>query len=633
MGRFRTTYQEFIRVRTYARWNADLKRRETWSETVSRYKTYLSSHFRPRFDGIIQSACDAVESLYVMPSMRLLWTAGLAHEQDHVAGYNCAYTVIEKVKDFADILYILMNGAGVGFSVERQFINKLPEVPADLVADDLAADDPIIVQDTKYGWALAFYECLVSLYAGEIPTVDYSMVRPKGAPLKTFGGRASGPEPLKQLFTFTVSTFRAAQGRKLNSLEVFDIVCMVANCVVSGGVRRSATVCLTNLSDERMRNAKTGDWWKTHPWRALANISVAHTEKPEADRFLEEWLALVRSGSGERGIVNREGFMQQHPRLSNYCGINPCGEIALESKQFCNLTEVVVRPWDTLETLKTKVRYATFLGTLQSTFTNFRFIDDEWRRNTERDRLLGVSLTGTSDHPILSQVGITARTWLSTLRKEAYETNRHFAEELGITPAAAITCVKPSGTVSQLVNTSSGLHARYAPYYLRRVRITRTDPLFKYMVAMGMSWEPEVGQTRDDCTTAVFTFPIKSPDASVVRTERNAIQQLDYWKQYKREWCHHNPSVTITVKPDEWVEVGAWVYKNWDVIGGLSFMPDEGVTMPLAPYEECTEKEWAERVAAMPPLDFEGDALAIFEGSDHTTGSQELACQGGTCEL
>jgi len=620
-----SAYQEFIRVRTYARWLEKEERRETWHETVTRYRKFFQRLVPETHMLEFLVACAYVKYLNVMPSMRALWSAGPALEHDNIAGYNCAYTTVEKPKDFAEILYILMNGAGVGFSVERQFIANLPVVPKDLEVSPCVIE----FEDSKRGWAEG-YESLVSLlYDGSIPQLSYSKVRPKGAPLKTFGGRASGPEPLKQLCAFTIQTFENAKGRKLNSLEVFDLVCMIANCVVVGGVRRS---CRRGQSDERMRNAKTGDWWKTHPWRALANISVAYTEKPDSIRFIEEWASLMKSGCGERGIVNREGFRGMQERLSEKCGVNPCGEISLESKQFCNLTEVVVRPGDTLEDLKRKVRNATILGTMQATLTDFQFISPEWKMNCERDRLLGVSLTGTCDHPVLLSADNTTDAWLQALRDVAYAVNLEWSEVLGIEPAAAITCVKPSGTVSQLVNSSSGLHTRYAPYYLRRVRITTSDPLFRYMDAAGMPWEPETGEEKERATTAVFTFPIKSPDASLCRAEQTALEQLEYWKLYKQVWTDHNPSVTIYVKEHEWVEVGAWVYKHWDLIGGLSFLPYEHVALPLMPYEECSQAVWAEAVAAMPKLDFT-KAFAEYEQKDNTTGSREFACQGGVCEL
>jgi ribonucleoside-triphosphate reductase len=635
---FSSVYQEFIYTRTYSRWLEDQKRRETWDETVNRYRDYFLEGCRgigktAMTTALFMEACEAIRNLQVMPSMRALWTAGPALEVDNVAGYNCSYTVIDKPIRFAEILYILMNGTGVGFSTERQYINQLPDVPT---FGELGRS--IIFEDSKIGWAEGYQEVIQALYWGCDVSCDYSKIRPKGSRLKTFGGRASGPEPLKDLVEFTRKTFKAAQGRKLNSLECYDIVCKIANCVVAGGVRRSATINLSNLSDMRMRHAKEGQFWLENPQRFLSNNSVAYTEKPDMRAFMEEWLSLIESRSGERGIVNRPGLTVSSPerrKKDPEFGVNPCGEIILRPFQFCNLTEVVVRPSDDLKTLCEKVRYATILGCLQSTLTDFKFLSPEWKQNCEEERLLGVSLTGLMNHPVLQKVtptdGEWAADWLQFMKQTAIDTAKEWSEILGINMPTAITCVKPSGTVSQLVGSSSGMHAMWSPYFIRRVRVNIHDATAKLLMAKGIPCNPEVGQTWADCDTVVFDFPMKSPEGSTYRNDITAIGQLNYWKMLKQNWCEHNPSVTIYVKDNEWLEVGAWVYKNWDIVGGISFLPMDGGVYDLAPYEEITKEKYEELIKSFPTFDFTD--LAKYEKEDESQGAREFACVGGACEL
>jgi ribonucleoside-diphosphate reductase alpha chain len=620
-------YQKFIFKLNYARWTGD--RREEWPETVARYQSNMEKIIPGVLVPELREACKAILNLDVMPSMRALWAAGPALENDNIAGYNCAYTAIDNIKVFADILYILMNGAGVGFSTERQYIAELPEVPSLTLSTD-----PIVFGDSKLGWAEGYELFLRCLYSGVTPSYDLSHIRPKGAPLKTFGGRASGPEPLKKLLDFTIKTFKAAQGRKLKSIEVYDIVCMIADCVVSGGVRRSATMNLSNLSDTRMRGAKDGQFWLENPQRSLSNNSVAYTEKPDMVIFMEEWIALMKSGAGERGIFNRGAAQEAAKSVSREVrdfGCNPCGEIVLRNKQFCNLTEVVIRPADTLIELRRKVKQAVLLGAIQSTLTSFKFIDPAWQKNCEEERLLGVSLTGLMDHPVLNRIGDQSKHWLQSLKATAVEEAGKVSELLGINTPAAITCVKPSGTVSQLVNSSSGLHARFARYYIRRVRVAKTDPMAQLLVEKGVPVHPEVGQTLEGCSTLVFEFPVQAPAFSVFRGQRTALGQLEYWKLLKLWWCEHNPSCTIYVKEAEWLAVGAWVYENWNIIGGLSFLPFDGGLYQLAPYEEISRDRFYELDSAFPHVEF--DELVRFEKRDSTTGSGTYACVGDKCEL
>lgn len=632
---FPTPYQEFIYTRTYSRWMDEEQRRETFPETVARYSDFFAQRL-PRGENFryqFQDAIDRVLSLDVMPSMRALWAAGPALAQENVAGYNCSYTVIDRPKAFAEILYILMCGTGVGFSTEEKYISQLPAIPENI---RLYPEKVIVVEDSRLGWAEAFLDLINHLYAGYVPSWDLSKIRPKGSRLKTFGGRASGPEPLDNLFHETVRTFLNAAGRKLNSLECFDIVVNIADCVVVGGVRRSATINLSDLDDDLMKNAKVGAFWEHHPNRRYANNSAVYNGRPTVGKFLSEWSSLVNNGTGERGIVNRAGMQATVKQIGRReweidFGTNPCGEIILRPREFCNLTEVVVRPWDTFYSLTAKVESATILGVLQSTLDDFNFLDPEWRKNVQEERLLGVSLTGLRDHPVLQKVSPKARQWLQDMKQTAIATAKLWSNAIGINMPAAITCVKPSGTVSQLVDASSGIHPRYSRYYIRRVRVAATDPLAHLLLAEGVPANPEVGEDWDDLTTIVFDFPVKSPEGSVLRNDETAVEQLEYWKMLKDEWCEHNPSNTIYVKKGEWMDVGKWVWDNFDNVSGLTFLPYDGGVYKLAPYEEITEERYKQLVSEMPEIDF--SKLSIYEREDNTVGAKEYACIGGQCEL
>jgi len=618
-----TPYQEFIYVRSYARWIPELNRREQWVETVDRYAEFFASRVPRQLDGEFDVAMDHVFHREVMPSMRCLWSAGPALDNDNIAGYNCAYTAIDSVKAFSEILYILMNGAGVGFSTERQYINQLPVVPATLTINPTYT---YRVADSKIGWAEAYNLLLTFLYEGSIAPMDLSLIRPKGSPLLTFGGRASGPEPLLQLIKFTVKTFKGAVGRRLNSLEVYDLVCMIANCVVSGGVRRSSTINLSNLTDLRMRSAKVGQFWLEHPQRSLSNNSVAYTEKPDISIFMEEWMYLMRSGSGERGIINREAFRKSAiaaGREDRDFGTNPCGEIVLRNKQFCNLTEIVVRPGDTVSTLERKLQSAVLLGCLQATLTNFKFISPEWKHNCEEERLLGVSLTGLADNERIIRD-------LDTLKAFSHIYADTFSKAMGMQTPKAVTCVKPSGTVSQLVGSASGMHPRHSPFYIRRVRVSGSDPVARLLIDAGVPYHPEVGQ-EDNPLTWVFDFPQASPVESTYRDEVSALDQLQQWLQIKTKWTDHNPSCTIYVKEPEWLEVGAWVYGHWDLVGGLSFLPNDGGVYELAPYEEIDEMEYHRLMSKSPKINWAD--LSKYESRDQTEGAKTFACIGDRCEI
>ncbi|HET8707767.1 MAG TPA: hypothetical protein VFM46_15800, partial [Pseudomonadales bacterium] len=553
-----TPYQQFIHLTRYSRWLDSLGRRETWPETVDRYCQFFDDLFEHEFKQTLWNEIQpAILKLDVMPSMRAMMTAGEALKRENLAGYNCSYLAINNKRAFSEALYLLMCGVGVGFSCERQEINKLPTLPETLAK----SEDIIAVADSKLGWAKAFKKLLSMLWEGDIPKVDYSQIRPAGARLKTFGGRASGPEPLKRLFSFVVEIFRRAAGRKLTSIEVHDILCMIGEIVVVGGVRRSALISLSNLSDQRMRDAKAGQWWQDNPQRALANNSVAYTEKPASDIFMEEWLALVKSKSGERGIFNRVAAQKQAARWGRRdptlpYGCNPCSEIILRDKQLCNLSEVVIRASDTLEDILHKVRIATMVGTFQATLTEFNFVGEDWVKNTRQERLLGVSLTGIFDHPVLAgkEGPEILSQWLNRMREQARETNKDWAKRLGISESAAITCVKPSGTVSQLCDSASGIHPRHAQHYLRSVRLDKKDPVFKLLHAQGVYFEDDYLHPQ---TTAVFFFPQHAPAHAQTRSTVSTMQHLDLWLTYQREWCEHKPSVTISVKDEEWLEVGA----------------------------------------------------------------------------
>jgi len=627
-----TDYQSFIHLSRYARWDEEAERRESWQETVGRVCNFWSDKF-PNYEEDISKAFESVTTTEVMPSMRTLMSAGKPLDRDNVAGFNCAYTAIDHPRRFDEILYVLMCGTGMGFSVERQFINELPEITDELYDTDTT----IVVADSKIGWAKAYRELITLLYQGQVPQWDVSRVREAGARLKTFGGRASGPKPLVDLFKFTVEVFKNAKGRKLSSIECHDIVCKVAEVVVVGGVRRSALISLSNLTDERMRNAKHGAWWENNGQRALANNSVCYTEKPDMAIFMREWQALYESKSGERGIFNREAANAFIPdRRKEYgkqdFGCNPCSEILLRSQQFCNLTEVIIRSDDTLATLKAKVRTATLIGTLQATLTNFRYLSKGWAKNTAEEALLGVSFTGIMDNEVMSGKADTKKLkrWLKELKDEAIQTNVEWAERLGINPATAITCVKPSGTVSQLVDSASGIHTRYSPYYVRTVRADKKDPLATMMVDMGFPVEDDVMKVD---TGYVFSFPHKAPEGAIVRDDMDVIEQLDIWKLYQENWTEHKPSVTIFVKEHEWMTAGAWIYDNFDICSGVSFLPHSEHSYEQAPYQECTAKEYKELLAIM-PKDVDWSRLGEWEKDDSALENmKELACSAGNCEI
>ena len=634
-GKLPTKYQEFIHLSRYSRWLPKEGRRETWRETVTRYFDFFQEHLKESCNYKLDSKLreeleEAVIHLDVMPSMRCLMTAGEALRRENIAGYNCSYVSVDRPQAFDEILYVLMNGTGVGFSVERQFVSKLPDVAEEFHPSDTT----IVVQDSKMGWAKAFKELVAMLYHGQIPKWDLSKVRPAGAPLKTFGGRASGPEPLERLFEFTREVFQNAAGRKLSSIECHDIVCKTAEIVVVGGVRRSALISLSNLSDDRMRVAKSGQWWQDNGQRALANNSAAYTEKPDIGIFMDEWKALYDSKSGERGIFNRESAQKiaekSGRRDSDYeFGTNPCSEIILRSREFCNLSEVVVRPNDTEESLLKKTRLATILGTFQSTLTNFKYVSKDWKKNCEEERLLGVSLTGIMDNKWTAGKINGLDVLLQNLRQMSVDTNKEYADALKINQSTAITCVKPSGTVSQLVDSASGIHARHNPYYIRTVRGDKKDPLTKMMVDFGFPAEDDVMKPKD---TTVFSFPIKCSEDAVFRQDMTAIEQLELWKTYQEHWCEHKPSVTISVKENEWMDVGAWVYRNFDLMSGVSFLPYSEHTYKQAPYQDCDENEYKELLKKM-PTDVDWSKLSDYETSDMTVGSQELACSAGSCEI
>ena len=622
-----TDYQSFIHKSRYAKY-FDNKGRESWSETVERY---MNNVVRPKagHDSYVDQMRDAILSLDVMPSMRAMMTAGPALARDNTAGYNCSYLPVDDPKSFDEAMFILLCGTGVGFSVERQFISKLPEVP-----ELFDSETTIVVKDSKEGWAKAFRQLLALLWAGEIPQWDIGLVRPAGSRLKTFGGRASGPAPLVELFNFAIATFKNAQGRRLSSIECHDLMCFIGQIVVVGGVRRSAMISLSNLSDDRMRHAKSGQWWETAAHRALANNSVSYTEKPDMETFMREWQALVESKSGERGVFNRQASKVQAAkngrRDPHYeFGTNPCSEIILRPYQFCNLTEVVVRATDNIENLEGKVRIATILGTIQSAYTKFPYLRKVWSKNTEEERLLGVSLTGIMDNPLMTSENRGLEKTLEHLRSLAVATNAEWAKRLGIPVAAAITCVKPSGTVSQLVDSASGIHARHSPYYIRTVRGDNKDPLTQLMKDQGIPNEPCV--MKGD-TTTVFSFPQKSPAGAVTRNDMTALEQLDLWLTYQRHWCEHKPSVTISVRDSEWMHVGAFVYEHFDEMSGVSFLPHSDHTYQQAPYQDCTKEEYEVLLSSMPEK-IDWSKLSDYEQEDNTVAMQTMACTGDVCEV
>ena len=638
-----SSYQDFIHLSRYSRWLENENRRETWEETVERYFNFFEKHLKDNHNyvedkEVVEELRTAVLNLEVMPSMRALMTAGTALERENVAGYNCSFVAMNNLKSFDEILYVLMCGTGVGFSVERDFVNKLPT----LAEEFSESHTTIVVQDSKLGWAKAYRELVSLLVNGQVPKWDLSKVRPAGARLKTFGGRASGPEPLEDLFRFTVDSFSKAAGRKLNSIEVHDIVCKIAEIVVVGGVRRSALISLSSLTDERMRDAKTGQWWDANPQRALANNSVAYKERPEIGTFMDEWVSLYKSKSGERGMFNRKAAVDQVAsvqelrgddhvgRNANYeFGTNPCSEIILRDKEFCNLSEVVIRVDDDKESLMRKVRLASILGTWQSTLTNFKYLSSVWKKNCEEERLLGVSLTGIMDCPLTNGETLGLAELLTDLRVEAVDVNKQFAEKIGINQSASVTCVKPSGTVSQLVDAASGIHARHSPYYIRTVRADIKDPLCKFMVDKGFPAEPCVMKPDH---TMVFSFPIKSPENATCRSDMTALEQLEMWRTYQNYWCEHKPSVTITVKEDEWMEVGSWVWKYFDQVSGISFLPHSDHSYRQAPYQDCDEETYINLLSEM-PVGVDWSELASYEETDNTSGTQTFACSGDSCEV
>jgi ribonucleoside-triphosphate reductase len=626
-----TLYQQYIHLSRYSRWRKEEERRETFSETVDRYFSFFeeqlgSDLLTPELKEYLENK---VLSLEVMPSMRCLMTAGPALKRENIAGYNCSYLPVDHPRAFDETLYILMNGTGVGFSVEEDYTRKLPIVSENMEQ----SDSVIIVDDSKEGWARGLRELIGALYQGSIPKWDLSAVRPAGSLLKVFGGRASGPAPLEDLFNFTVNIFKNATGRRLDPIECHDLICKIGDVVVVGGVRRSALISLSDLSDVNMRMAKSGEWSKYEPQRSLANNSVCYKKTPTIGVFMEEWLALYNSKSGERGIFNRLASKQHVAnsgrRNSTYdFGTNPCSEIILRPNQFCNLTEIVCRRNDTRETLMDKVKAATILGTIQSTLTNFKYLRKIWKNNTEEERLLGVSLTGIMDCAVLSQNNANLKELLNDLRDHAIEINREYAAKLGINESTAITCVKPSGTVSQLVDSASGIHARHNPYYVRNVRSDIKDPITTFMVESGIPNEVDKGNSQN----IVFSFPVKTTEDAICRNDMGAIEQLEFWKIYAISWCEHKPSVTISVKEEEWLDVGAWCWRNFDILSGISFLPYDDHIYQQAPYIDINKEDYEELLMKM-PSHIDWTKLALIEKEDNTKGSQELACSSGFCEI
>ena len=626
-------YQQFIAKSRYSRFLQEDKRRENWEETVDRYMDFMAKHLESKHSYRIPSETyedlsQAIKNLEVVPSMRSIMTAGKALERDNTAGYNCSYLPVDDPKAFDEAMYILLCGTGVGFSVEHKYIDQLPDVPEKM----FDSDTTVVVSDSKEGWAKSLRQVIALLYSGEIPKWDLSKIRPAGARLKTFGGRASGPKPLQELFEFVVRKFKGAAGRKLTTLECHDIMCKVAEVVVVGGVRRSAMISLSDLDDDKMRHAKTGAWWTDNPQRALANNSAVYSCKPDVGQFMNEWTSLYQSHSGERGIFNREAAIEQSKKngrrdYEQEFGTNPCSEIILRPYQFCNLSEVVVRESDSIYDLERKVELATILGTYQSTLTHFPYLRKIWQRNTEEERLLGVSLTGILDNKILGENNEQTKTLLGRLRQHAVETNLQYASDLNVNPSTSITCVKPSGTVSQLVDSASGIHPRHSRYYIRRIRGDKKDPITTFMTEKGVPSEDCVMRPE---STIVFSFPKKAPESALLRDDLTAIEHLELWMTYQKHWCEHKPSVTISVKEDEWVEVGAWVWKNFDDISGVSFLPHDGGTYKQAPYEECTEEQYNDLLDKMPSNIYWDE---LVEDDDNVEGVQQLACTAGVCEI
>lgn len=626
--------QQYIHTSRYARWLPEEGRREIWEETVDRYITFFDEYVESNTIGSISSVKDelkrAIFNMEVMPSMRSMMTAGPALERENVAGYNCSFVAVDSPRAFDEALYILMNGTGVGFSVETLHVEKLP-----LVAEEFhQTDTTIVVADSKLGWAKALKELVAMLYTGQVPHIDTSNVRPAGAPLKVFGGRASGPEPLVQTFDAFINTFRVASGRRLTSLECHDLMCHVASCVVVGGVRRAALISLSDLTDERMRHAKTGQWYTTEQHRSFSNNSAVYKEKPDIGVFMSEWLSLYNSKSGERGIVNREALKKKaaenERRDADYeFGVNPCSEIILRPNGFCNLSEVVIRPDDTMASLEKKVRLATIIGTMQATLTKFRYLRNDWKKNAEEERLLGVSLTGIMDNKLTNGKTKGLEGVLDILKQVAIDTNKEWADTLGIPVSTAITTVKPSGTVSVLVDSASGIHSRFSNHYIRTVRADKKDPVSKFMIDYGVPVEDDVIAPEHN---HVFSFPVAAPKDSIVTSDLSAVEQLERWLAYKRHWCEHNPSCTVTVKEHEWIDVGAWVYEHFDELTGVSFLPHTEHIYKQAPFMEVSKQEYTEANKLM-PKDLDWTRLGAYETSDQTVGSQTMACTSGECEI
>lgn len=627
-------YRNFIHISRYARWIESENRRETWVETVERLVSFMKSHIVENHgykedDSIFEEVKEAILNHKIMPSMRSLMTAGPALERDHIASYNCSFIAVDNPRSFDEAMYILMNGTGVGFSVEQKYTDQLPVVAEQM----FPTETTIVVEDSKLGWAKAYKELVALLYQGQVPNWDMSKVRPAGARLRTFGGRASGPEPLNSLFHFTADIFRNAVGRRLKPLEAHDIMCKIGEVVVVGGVRRSALISLSNLDDFEMAKAKSGNWWESEGQRALANNSAVYNMKPNTAQFLREWRNLYESKSGERGIYNMDSVRKHIDKFgrrdsSKVSGTNPCGEILLRPNEFCNLTEVIISESDTEQDLISKVRLASILGTWQSTLTNFKYIRKSWKDNCEEERLLGVSLTGIYGNKLTSTNNKNLAIMLDKMREAAVETNKKEAAKLGINESMSVTCVKPSGTVSQLTGVSSGIHPWYSQYYIRSVRGDNKDPLTAFLKDCGIPNEPDVMKPND---TTVFYFPIKAPKNSITTDDISAIDHLEMWKTYRNHWTEHNPSVTVNIHENEWMNVGAWVYENFDDIGGVSFLPASEHTYKQAPYQACTKEEYDEAVSNM-PKNINWEMLTLYETEDGTTGSQELSCVAGSCD-
>ncbi len=628
---FQNELSEFVYYRSYSRWIDEEGRRETWMESVDRYLSFMKENLGNKLkESEYAELREGILAQKAMPSMRLMWSAGPAARRTNATGYNCSYIAPTSFQDLAEIMYLSMSGCGVGYSVESQTAQQFPIIQR----QNGKIRRPYVVVDSREGWCDALVIGLKAWFAGEDIEFDYSQLRPAGARLKTMGGRSSGPEPLVSLMNFTRTKVLGRQGKRLRNIDLHDIICKIGEVVVSGGVRRTAMISLSDLDDQEIRHSKEGQFYMTEPQRSLANNSAVYNEKPTSTEFLEEWIALMRSGSGERGLFNRGSLMSQLPkrrwekfeRDASSCGMNPCGEIVLKSKQFCNLTEVVARAGDTVEDLLAKARLAAILGTYQASLTNFPYLSEEWRENCEEEALLGVSITGQWDCKTVRDPLV-----MNKIRDEVIKVNKEYAKRFGINRSSAVTCVKPSGTVSQLVDSSSGMHPRHARYYIRRIRISATDALFKMMKDQGIPYYPEVGQNKDTANTYVFEFPVKAPENSIYKDDQSAIEQLEYWKMVKENYTEHNPSVTISIGDDEWVEVANWLYKNWDIIGGLSFLPRSNHVYKLAPYEEISKERYEEMKKNFPELDF--SKIVLYEHDDQTQGSKELACSSGTCEV